>query len=283
MKSIALLLTLVVLYVALLVPLTGHIQKKPFLEKVGYVPQPFLLRTLAADQRHLLAAGLMFKVLIYYGNLVEKKRINAIAPPDVSAMRSILFAASRLDPYNMDTYYFAQSLIWDAAKIKETVELLEYGMRYREWDFYLPFFAGFDYAFFLKNYSAAAGHYARAAKLSGSDLFMRLASRYLYETNQTEVAINYLATMIKSNHNQAIKHSLGMRYDALVAVRRIELARERFRMQFGRLPATIEELRSTGILMGPLVDPYGGTFFLDPHGIVRSTSKFAGNEETKSK
>src|ERR1035437_4961022 len=51
-------------------------------------------------------------------------------------------------------------------------------MKYRTWDWQLPFFAGFNSAFFLKDYAAAARYYQRAGELSGSDLSRLLAGRY---------------------------------------------------------------------------------------------------------
>ena len=279
MISIAFLALLLILYAALLVPLTRHLQEKPFLEKVGYVPQPSIIKTLACDQRHAVAAGLVFKVLIYFGTLVEKKKNTAASPPDDTAMRAILMATSRLDPYNMDTYYFAQSLVWDETKVRETVELLEYGMRYRDWDFYLPFFAGFDAAYFLKDYNTAAKHYATAARLTGSDLFSKLASRYMHEAGQTELAIGYLDAMIKGSRNEAIKASFEMRRSALLEVRRIEVARDQFRDKFKRFPASLEELYDRGFLISPVKDPYGGHFYLEADGSVRTTSKFASKSD----
>lgn len=268
-------MALLAIYVTILFPFTQHLHRKPFLEKVGYVPQPFIMKTLSGDQKNTVAAGLVAKVLIYYGTLVEKERVSAGLPPDHETMHATLVAASRLDPYNMDTYYFAQAMAWDFKKIPETTALLEYGMRYRDWDFYLPFFAGFDYAFFLKNYAAAATHFATAARLSGSDLFGRLASRYMYEAGQTELAVNYLAAMIKSSRNEAIRKSFELRHAALLEVRRIELARDSYHERFGRLPASLKDLYAHGLLTNPVIDPYGGEFYLEPGGTVRSTSKFA--------
>jgi hypothetical protein len=274
-KSVALLAALVVVYAALLLPFTRHLRQRPFLEKVGYVPQPFILQTLAADQRYAMAAGLVFNVLAYYGTLVEKNLFGVDIPPDYSTMQTTLITASRLDPYNMDIYYFAQSMAWNSNKTRETTELLEYGMRYRDWDFYLPFFAGFNYAYFLKDYAAAAPHFATAARLSGSDLFTRLASRYMYEAGQTGLAIDYLTAMIQSSKNEAIKKPFQTRHAALLEVRRIEQARDAFRQKTGRLPKSIVELQDAGVLAPPPGDPYGGEFYLDPDGTVRTTSKFA--------
>jgi hypothetical protein len=280
-RQTAVLAALISLYVAFLVPLTRHLQERPFLEKVGYVPQPFIMQALAADQKNVLAAGLVFNVLVYYGTLVEKNRINVELPPDHDNMQATLVNASRLDPYNMDTYYFAQSMAWDFKKIKETTALLEYGMGYRDWDFYLPFFAGFNYAFFLKDFAAAAPHFATAARLSGSDLFSRLASRYMYEAGRTDLAINYLAAMIKSSKNEAIKKTFQRRHSALLEVRRIERARDVFQKKFGRLPESITELQTKGLLSPSATDPYGGEFYLEPDGTVRTTSKFADPPKKK--
>lgn len=281
MKLLGALLILVAIYVAILFPFSQHMKQRPFLEKVGYVPQPFIMKTIAADQKNLLAAGLIAKVLIYYGTLVEKDRISGQLPPDHDIMHATLIAASRLDPYNMDTYYFSQAMAWDFKKVEETTALLEYGMEYRDWDFYLPFFAGFDYSFFLHDYPAAATHYATAARLSGSDLFGRLASRYMHEAGQTELAINYLGAMVESSRNEAIKKSFSMRHTALVEVRRIEIARDNYRQQYGRLPNSLVDLYSAGLLIEAVTDPYGGQFYLEPNGSVRSTSKFAAVSEKK--
>ena len=275
MKQTVVLAALIALYAAIFVPFTHHLQQRPFVEKVGYVPQPFIIKALAADQKNSVAAGLVFKVLIYYGTLVDKNRITIELPPDYDSMLATLTNASRLDPYNMDIYYFAQSTTWDFKKVKETTALLEYGMRYRDWDFYLPFFAGFNYAFFLKDYAAAAPNFAAAARLSGSDLFTRLASRYMYEAGRTDLAINYLGAMIKSSRNEAIKKTLQTRQTALLEVRRIEQARDTFRQKFGRLPESLAELQAKGLLNPPATDPYGGEFYLEPDGTVRTTSKFA--------
>lgn len=85
--------------------------------------------------------------------------------------------------------------------------------------------------------------------------------------------------MIKGSRNEAVRKSFQMRRFALLEVRRIENARDRYREQFGRLPASLDELYDKDLLTGQLIDPYGGTFYLDLDGKVRSTSKFASGAE----
>jgi tetratricopeptide (TPR) repeat protein len=251
-------------------------RNKPYAEKLGYVPRGEVLRYLSADQKELVAASLVMKVLFYFGSLVDKSFNKLDIPPDYPAMSRSIHTVVKLDPYNMDAYYFAQAtLVWDAKQVQIATELLEYGMRYRTWDFYLPFFAGFNYAYFLKDYAKAAVYYKRAGELSGSELSISLAGRYLYESGKSEMAIAYLSAMEKGARDPAIRKTFQIRIQAFKEGRRIELAREEYIRKTGHPPVSVEDLLHRGYLKDLPVDPYGGTFYLEADGSVRSTSKFA--------
>lgn len=276
MKRHAFLLVLIILYILLVIPLVTYMKQKPFAEKIGYVPRPEVLRALSADQKQSTATALVIRTLIYFGGLVEYAINKIYIPPDMSGMREMIEAAVGLDPYNMDAYYFAQAVTaWDPREVRATNELLKIGMRYRNWDWYLPSFAGFNNAYFLKDYEQAAFYYQRMAELTGTDLPMRLAGRYLYEAGRTDLAISYLTAMEKSTRNDAIRKSLAIRLQAFKSVKAIETARDRYRTKHGRRPASLEQLVQEGILPERPVDPYGGTFYIDTAGQVRTTSKFA--------
>jgi TPR repeat protein len=154
-------------------------------------------------------------------------------------------------------------------------------MKYRTWDFYLPFFAGFNYAYFMKDYAKAAELYKRAAELSGSELFTNLAGRYLYESGKSKMAIDYLTIMEKGASTPAIKKTFQIRLKALKEGRRIELARDQYISTVGHAPATVEELLRKGYLDVMPADPYGGKFYFETDGSVRSTSKFAFGAQGK--
>ena len=50
----------------------------------------------------------------------------------------------------VDPYFYANAFLpWDAHMTEETNRLLEKGSRYRDWDWMLPFFIGFNDFFFL--------------------------------------------------------------------------------------------------------------------------------------
>lgn len=264
-------------YGLVLGPFTRSMKTKPVEEKLGYLPSIEVLRSMAADHRELLGAFLVMKVVVYFGGIVEKQQSKVIVePPDYRKMSAILHGAVRLDPYNMDAYYFAQAfLTWDVKQYQLANALLDYGMQYRTWDWYLPFFAGFNSAYFLKEYAAAARYYQRAGELSGSDLSRLLAGRYLQESGQTELAIAYLTAMERGEKNRVLKQTFHTRLRAFREVRRTEVARDRYREATGRAPLSVEQLHREGYLDPLPRDPYGGRFYLEPSGKVTTTSRFA--------
>lgn len=264
------------LYGILIVPFTAYLRNKPFVEKLGYVPSVTALKSVVADHKELVAASLVLKVLMYFGGILEKADNQIPIPPDYMSMSRLLHGAVKLDPYNMDAYYFAQGfLTWDVKQYKLANDLLDYGMQYRTWEWQLPFFAGFNSAFFLKDYAAAAKYYQRAGELSGSELSKLLAGRYLQEAGQTELAIAYLSAMVKGESNPALKKNYQLRLTAFREARRIELARDSYREARGVVPKSVEQLVAEKLLSPPPKDPYGGQFYLDADGKVATTSKYA--------
>jgi tetratricopeptide (TPR) repeat protein len=273
-------------YLAVLTPFTSYLKSKPYAEKLGLIPRAEFLRVITADQKQLVGAAITARVILYFGSLMEKGPSQIAVPPDYPAMSRGIHAALNLDPYNMDGYYFAQAILaWDVKQYQLANNLLENGMKYRTWDWYLPFFAGFNYGYFLKDYAKAAQMYKRAGELSGNPLFESLAGRYMQQSGQTELAIAYLTMMEKGARDPAIRKSFQMRLQAFREVHLIEMARDRFRAEHGALPVRIEELVTAGYLRELPVDPYGGKFYLKPDGAVATTSKFAvaGVPQTRKK
>ena len=157
MRQYILLPLLILSYLLIIFPFSFYMKNRPLLEKMGYTPEPGLMKLLSADQNRFIAATLLMKIINYYGGLHEGTQNKVRLPPEYPEMEKTIKTAVQLDPYNMDAYYFAQAImVWNANQVSATNELLEYGMRYRTWDYYLPFFAGFNYAYFLKDYSNAA-------------------------------------------------------------------------------------------------------------------------------
>ena len=276
-KPLIALLAALLVYAVVLGPFTAYMKQKPIEEKLGYLPSTNVFRYASADHKELVGAALVMKVIMYFGGIAEKQQSKVIVqPPDYQRMSGILHGAVKLDPYNMDAYYFAQSfLTWEVKQYKIANALLDYGMKYRSWDWMLPFFAGFNSAYFIKDHKKAAEYYRRAGELSGSELYFSLAGRYMQESGQTELAIAYLSAMEKGERNPAVRKNYQTRLAAFQEVRRIEQARDRYLSSGGTLPVLLETLVRSGLLGPAPVDPYGGQFYLEENGKVATTSKFA--------
>ncbi|MGE4493080.1 MAG: hypothetical protein AB7E65_11660 [Syntrophotalea sp.] len=274
-----------VVYLIILGPFTRAMEQKPYALKLGIIPHPTVLQVLFPDYQELLGANILGRIVLYYGSLGDDAagpRMVQLAA-DYPAMSRALHAALRLDPYNMDGYYFGQSiLVWDVGQYRLATELLEYGMQYRTWDWQLPFFAAFNNAYFLKDRAAAAPLYMRAGELSGSTLFKSLAGRYLQEAGETEMALDYLQALEQDARTPAVKETLQVRIAAFKTVLAVEQARDRFAKRYGSLPANIDALVRTGYLKAWPVDPYGGEFYFNEIGQVVTTSKFAFSADGRS-
>lgn len=250
--------------------------ERPVAVKLGYAPSVTALKMLPGEHHAVLGAFLTMKVLFYFGSLVEEWKNQVMLPPEYSNMYRTLETATRLDPYNADPYYFANAIFtWDAGRVREVNRLLEFGMIYRTWDPMMPFFAGFNAGYFLKDFEQASRHMARAAEISGNPAIARLASRYFYEAGELSSAIEFLTQMERMAPTAREAELYRLRKEALQAVTIIQEALTLYQERYGRSPELLNELVSDGVLDQLPNDPYGGKFFVDIEGQVRSTSNFA--------
>lgn len=282
-RYIATALLVLGVYAGIITPFAKYMHRRPFAEQLGVIPRPVVLKALLPDYRQLVGASIITRVILYFGTVVENSGNlrNLTRKADYPAMSRTLFAAAKLDPYNMDGYYFGQAILtWDVGQYKIANDLLEYGMKYRTWDWQLPYYVGFNDAFFFKDYAGAAKMYMRAGELSGAPLFKSLAGRYLEEAGHTRMAIDYLKVMAKNARNPAVKKTFAVRLKAFEQVLAIEKAKDLYTKERGVPPATIVQLIAAGYLPERPVDPYGGQFYLDAKHQVQSTSRFAFAKQT---
>lgn len=272
--------TLMAGYALCIAPFASYMKDRPVAVKLGYVPSAEVLHVTVGDQKLLVAHAAVVKVLVYFGSLVDKLNTNKIViPAEYLNMYKTLQTAVKLDPYNSDAYYFAQAAFtWEVGRAEEVNLMLDYGMKYRTWDYTLPFYAGFNASYFLKQYEPASRYMKRAAEISGNSLLTNLAARYFFESDKSELGIKFLEMMEKGAKDEQVRRLYRIRRTALEAVLNIQAAVGLFREQNGRLPKRLDELVKYGFLVQLPEDPYGGLFYLDNSGSVRTTSKFAFGE-----
>lgn len=241
-------------------------------ERLGYKPRFEVLYFSCLDYRLLLSELLFYNTTFYYGAIVDKENQKT----DYRMLLQYVDTATRLNPYNIDAYYFGQAtLAWDAGLVKEMNWILKRGVMKRSWDFYLPLFVGFNYSYFLNDYDGAAEYIAMAARLSPQNEFLTtLASRYYYQANKTDQAIGYLKMVLAGTNRETLRKAIMTRITALETISLLEQATIKFEDKTGRMPQDLSELVAAQILKRIPPDPYGGTFFIDRNdGRIKTTSK----------
>lgn len=259
------------------------IEKKPVSAKLGFVPQGRLYGALLGEFRWFEGDYYTFKSVIYYGEKtkdIAQQNYNSV---EYYNLYRIIETAVLLNPYNEDAYYFAQgAFTWGVGQIGAVNGILKYVYKYRPWDFQIPFFLGFNCAYFLHDYKNAAVYFKQAADMTHSSLFTSLAARYFYEGGQTKLGISYLEYMIKNTKNRSVRKIYEKRLQALIYIDMLSSAVSKYNIKYGKTPKTLEELMNVGIIGKIPKDPYGGRFYITKSGKIETTSKLAKGWEDES-
>ena len=235
------------------------------------LPSKEMTRVVSFGHEILVGQLIFYDSMFFVGSLDD--------PPTESMIRELyhtLDAVTYLDPYNIDAYYFAQGVLsWNSSMIEPLNTLLRRGMSHRTWDWYLPFFYGFNQFYFLNKPKEAAIYLKKAYELNPENTFLlTLVARLYYQADATEVAIEFLEEMIRNTTNENLRKWMTLRLKAFRVVSFLEEAIEQYQERYSGQPPSLEALVEGGILQGIPPDPYGGKFYLDEAGKVRTTSKF---------
>ncbi|HEY4743957.1 MAG TPA: hypothetical protein VIH45_04810 [Desulfuromonadaceae bacterium] len=259
--------------------------ERPRHEQLFALP-PKLLRIVAFQFKEAAADMSFLNASVFLGGTTPQHDTRRYLPQQYSWMYNTLKNSVALDPYFLDPYYLMNSaLIWDRYKQDEVNELIAKGADKRTWDSLLPFYAGFNYYYFLNNADKSFTYLTEASKRSGGNPFYdSLAARVAYKANKTEFAISYLENQIQQAdlHGQRGKtRDLERRLEVLKAIRRIEIAAESYRKLFGKPPGTVSELIKSSLLLSLPSDPYGGSFYIDQDGSIKTTSNMTSVKKEK--
>jgi hypothetical protein len=249
----------------------SRITKPVMREEKIFLPEPFL-KVFAGEFKGIIADFLIINLSSYYGGIIMEKK-EAIEK-EFEYMYRVLKAVSTLDPYFFDTYYFAQSILaWDARMPEKAIEILQIGAEKRENDWLIPYWIGFNYYYFLNDKKKSALYFKNASLRPGaSDLIASMSIIADYEGGETEMAILFLEDMIRRTQDEHKRNKFLIRLDALKKIRYLEQAVEIYERKYGSLPNEINDLVKKNIISKIPIDPYGGKFYIDEQGRIKTTS-----------
>lgn len=243
-------------------------------EGAGTLPAPFI-KVLALEFDGLAADMLFVDALVFHGESLERTTKPRLQDWEWGWLFKTLETVTEIDPWFYDPYYFANAFFpWEGQLIEETDRLLERGAQSRDWDWSLPFYAGFNEFYFLQNNDRAAELLMMASKRPGAPtLIPSLAARLAYRGDQTETAIRFLVEFMQSVESPAERAQYETRLQALKGIYILEQAVKAYQGKFKRTPLQLIELVALGLLRDIPEDPYGGRFYLEPGGTIKTTSK----------
>jgi len=237
------------------------------------LPAP-ILRVASLEYDALTSDWLYLKALIFYGSTFDGNKRRKLNDWEYTWLYSILNTVTDLDPYFLDPYFLANGVLaWEAGRVRETNVFLEKGIRYRNWDYWLPFFVGFNYYYFLGDTAKGSEYMMMASRRPGADPFFGFfAGRLAYKANKTENAIIFLEGMLKTTKDETLNKDYQLRLSALRNILYLENAVKVYRSKNGVNPESLSVLIEHRLIDGIPPDPYGGRFYLDKDGSVKTTS-----------
>ncbi len=238
------------------------------------VPAP-VLKISALEFDSLASDFLYLKALIFIGSTYERPGKSKVKDWEMKWLYSMFDVATDLDPYFLDPYLLANSnLTWGAGMIQEANTLLQKGARYRDWDWTLPFFMGFNYFYFLQENDKASEYLMEASRRPGaSPMYAELAAKLAFKSQRTETAIFFMEELLNKTDDIIFIKEYETRLELLRNMLLLENAVNAYKKKSGRIPRHLDDLIKKGIIQTIPKDPYGGEFYIDPQGAVKTTSE----------
>ncbi len=272
---VSLLLFMVCLHIIILGKAGESVKRLPQSDDSDFVIPSPVLKIMSLEFQGVVSDVLFLKSMGFIGGASERKESPKVKAWEWEWFAKVLDITTDLDPYFLDPYLYANAFLpWDAGKTEEANRLLEKGNRYRNWDWRLPFYIGFNNFFFLHNDGKASEYLMEASRRPGGDpLFASIAARLAFKENRTENALYFLEELTKNSEDMTVKKRYEIRIKALRSIVVLEKGIDLYKKKLGRTPANVDELVKQKILSQLPQDPYGGSFYITKDGKIRSSSR----------
>ncbi len=219
---------------------------------------PNIITLLAGEFRGLMADHILLEIGSFIGS---NRKISRKQWEDVCLGFQ---QVQKLDPYFQQTYLMVQGLLtWYAKRYNTAVKILGDSREHRTWDWRPGYYMGFDYYYFLNNYSGASQAFLKAAMIRNAPpLLAVLGGRLAVKGKRVDAAIVMLQTMMDNSELDAqSKNELLERIEALKGISLIEKAIERYRKTYGRYPSALNILTASGMLAKLPKNPYSDRYY----------------------
>ncbi len=236
-----------------------------------YLPRAEYLRPMSLGWQNVLADILWFRTISYFGQHYRSDRTY----PWLAQMCDLV---TDLDPRAEHVYRFGGVILpWEANQADAGIGLLEKGARQFPDSWLLQYYIGFHYYFFKDDYVRALEHLRRAMQLPGAHTSIpRLVAVLAAEEYGPDTTLAFLSELERNVESQDLREVVreNMQDVRMSAdLQRLAAAVDAYTDRTGHPPPMVETLVGVGLLPAVPVDPFGGTYLVDPlTGEVRSST-----------
>jgi tetratricopeptide (TPR) repeat protein len=228
-----------------------------------------LLKAVSLEYAPLTADLYWTRVVQYYGNK------HAAYQTKLELLWPLLDVTTTLDPNLTVAYRFGAMFLSEppprgAGEPQRAIELLQRGIRANPeyWRFYEDL--GFVYYFELKDYPKAADAFLEGSKKPGAMIWMKAFAARISEKGETlETSAMLWNEIYNSSSDPAIKRNAKSHLQLLRAradCTLLDSIAAEYEKRTGRLPRTMRDLVTAGLLPAPPVDPEGYVYTFDAEG-----------------
>lgn len=274
-------LLFLVAYTSLLPAFEGSRKAIKVEEVKGLTLPPAIVKLLSLEFRNIAADFLFIRVSQFYGGRIET--VSSATKEDWQWLYRNIDLVTELDPYFQDPYYLGNAFLsWDAGMIKEANSLLQKATKSRYWDWNFPFYLGFNNFYFLGDNKTGAEYLRIASQRPGAwDFLATLAARLYYMEGKTATARAFMEKMWENENDPKRKEFYLTRLDVLNKIFFLEKAVDVYESRIGIPPGDLKTLVKIKLIKTIPRDPYGGSFYIDRDGSIKTTSNLASKSNKK--
>jgi tetratricopeptide (TPR) repeat protein len=224
---------------------------------------PDLIKIFAGEFKGLAADYLLLELGSFMGSN------QAIGSKNWEKIALAFEQTLQLDPYFQQTYVYVQGLLaWDGDMHEKAISLLDISRRHRPWDWRPGYYMGFDYYYFLKDYSKASEIFLDTAKIKGAPVLLAaLGGRFAMKSGRTEAAIVLLKSMLEDPElDKEGEREISDRIAALRGVLLLENAIKKYKSRHNIYPPSLETLSEQGFIRQLPKNPYSDRYYYDKEG-----------------
>jgi hypothetical protein len=241
------------------------------LERFLYLPDGEYLKIASLGYRELIADLLWIQSIQVMG---EKK----VSEYSGRWLYRALDVITTLDPKFVRAYEAGGLALTTLVVLpEESNRLMMKGMRHNPAEWKLPFLIGINYYYELYDDAKAAEYMAQASRLPGAPSSLATLAANLYVSGHSpQQAVNLLTALYEEATDDSAKQLLEVRLKIVLTERDLQLLEQainRYRMQNGQFPPTLEALVRAGLLSALPVEPSGGRYLYDAKSGAVSSSE----------